>query len=241
MRVRSRAALVDRKLTGRSVNFGNFRARSERQDAFQSRERRRARHDDALPHQEDMADDLRLLLNAIAGEGPPRPDGVTIAAKRVPAQEQVNAVLVLPHMDKLVNEVTLLPQRSRAEAVAIAAAGRMEMDMATGRHRHVSRLQRPPFLPANPDRVEIQRRAEHLPCEASFRFAQRAFDFIYYVSSDHKFANGLVTAVAQGQFVRQPQRGAPKSGFLPEQTARCGRGAQPYVERRNALSARLSY
>lgn len=109
MRVRPRAALVDRKLTGRSANFGNFRARSERQDAFQSRERRRARHDDAVPHQKDMADDFRLLLDAIAGEGPSWPDGVTIAAKGVPAQEQVNTLLMLPDMDEFVNEVTLLP------------------------------------------------------------------------------------------------------------------------------------
>lgn len=90
----------------------------------------------------------------------------------------------------------------------------MEVDMAAGRHRHVSRLQRPPFSPANPDRVDIQRRAEHLLCEASFRFTQRAFVFVYRVSRDHEFANGLVTAVAQGQFVRHPQRDAPKSGFF---------------------------
>ncbi len=192
-----------------------------------------------------MADDFRLLLDPIAGEGPSWPDGVTIAAKGVPAQEQVNTLLVLPYMDELVNEVTLLPQRSRAEAVAIAAAGRMEVDMATGRHRQVSRLQRPPFSSANPDGVEIQRSAEHLLCEASFRFTQRAFDFVYHMSSDHEFTNGLVTVVAQEQFVRQPQRDAPSHA-----SARCRNPAfrlskmlraNPYVERRNARSARLSY
>ncbi len=241
MRARSGAALIERKLTGRSANFGNFRARSERQYAFQSRERWRARHDGAVSHQEDMADDFCLLLDAIASEGPSWPYGVTIAAEGVPAQEQVNALLMLPHMDEFVNEVALLAQRSCAEAFAIAAAGRMEVDMATGRHRHVPRLQRPPFSSANPDGIEVQRSAEHLPCEASFRFAQRAFSFVYQLSGDHEFANGLVTAMAQEPFARSAAARRSETRIFPEQDARRAGGAKPYVERRNALNARLSY
>jgi hypothetical protein len=65
------------------------------------------------------------------------------------------------------------------------------------------------------------------------------------MSSDHEFANGLVTIVAQEQFVRQPQRDAPSRASARRRNPALHLSkmlrANPYVERRNARSARLSY
>src|SRR5687768_7937071 len=64
-------------------------AAGERQDALQRRQRRRARENDALAEQEGVADDLALLLEAIALEPPARLDRIGIKAEGVAHQRQI--------------------------------------------------------------------------------------------------------------------------------------------------------
>ncbi len=71
---------------------GTLNGLAERQDRFQHFERRLADDSPAPPHQEDMAHDLGLLLDAVARERAARLEIIGVAAEGVAAQQQAGPV-----------------------------------------------------------------------------------------------------------------------------------------------------
>src|SRR3982750_2154692 len=80
-------------------------AAAERQD----RPRRFRRECNALLRKENVADDLRLLLDSVAGEQFSRRDRIIVPAERVTHERQVEPALGLrlPHVGELVDEESL--------------------------------------------------------------------------------------------------------------------------------------
>ena len=75
-----------------------------------------------------MADDFRLLLNAVAIELPSWLNGVAVSAKWMSAEDQIYAPLMLPYVNKLMDQERLLSKGGGAEASTVASTVRMEVD-----------------------------------------------------------------------------------------------------------------
>ena len=123
-----------------------------------------------------MADNFRLLFNAIASEGLASPDRVGIAAEGVAHEREIEAaaLLSLPHMGHLVNEETLAQQRLAREIFGPSAGRGVEIDASIGRHRGIFRLKRPPFALDQPNLRIIDRIPENGAAERDLARRQRS-------------------------------------------------------------------
>ena len=135
----------------------------KRQYAVILAKRRRTCHFRSVFQQKYMADNLRLLLDAILRQLPARFQAVIIAAKRMAFQRQENALLMLPDMDQFVDEQSLQMQFAVAKIVAEQLAFGMEPQMPVGGHRDLARLEPPPFALVDADFGIIQRIAKNRP------------------------------------------------------------------------------
>ena len=108
-----------------------------------------------------MADDFALLFNAITPQRPTRFERIAIPAKRVAAQDQVDARLLLPDMRHFMDEQPLLIDVAITEIAAIKIALWVKPDVAIGRHRHAARLEKRPFAVVDADVVILDGVAEH--------------------------------------------------------------------------------
>lgn len=138
-----------------------------------------------MAQQKGVSDNFRLLLDAIAFERPPRLDGVAIAAERVPAEDQVHALLILPDVNQLMDQVALIADRAAGEAIAIVWALRVEVDIAARGHRDPARLKRPPFPMAYPNRVEIESISEDASRKRTLSLSKRPFASENFKVVDH--------------------------------------------------------
>src|SRR6476659_2305971 len=119
----------------------------------QNRARRALSDRRSVLAQEDVADDLGLLFEAVSVERLFRFDLIGIAAERMPHEEQVEASfrLRLPDVRHLVHEEALAAERFPGEIVGPGSAVRMEIDVAHRRHCGIAGLDRPPFALEQPD------------------------------------------------------------------------------------------
>jgi len=108
-----------------------------------------------------VANDFRLLLNAVAIECPAGFDDVAVAAEWMAPKDEVHALLMLPDVDQFVDQVSLRADGIAREAIAIGAALRMEVNRTAWGHRHLTRLKRKPLLADDADAVQIDRVTEH--------------------------------------------------------------------------------
>ena len=128
------------------------------------RQRSGTRNLRASPQHEDMADNLCLLLNAIAPERPPRLEVIIIAAKGMPPQHEVHPRLMLPNMRHFVDEQPLRIQVSGAEIIAIMVSAGMKMDAAARSHHSLLWLEKGPFVVSNLYLGIVDRVAENRRC-----------------------------------------------------------------------------
>lgn len=110
-----------------------------------------------------MADDLCLLLDTISSERLAGFERIAIAAKWVAHQRKIPTALALrlPHMRHFVDEMALQVQRGTGEIVAIQVTMGVEPQMPIGGHRHLARMEWPPFRMIDPHRIIIDCVAEH--------------------------------------------------------------------------------
>ena len=121
-----------------------------------------------------MSDDFRLLLDTVAIEGPARFDGVAVAAEWMPPQDDVHAPLMLPDVDQFVDQVALIADLRAGEAIAIAGAFGMKVDVAARSHRDPARLEQPPFSTAYPNGLIVDCISENASGKYNFGFCKRA-------------------------------------------------------------------
>jgi len=109
-----------------------------------------------------MLDDPRLLFEAIRREPLAGLEPVPVARERRPAQRQANARLMLPDMDKLMDQQRAQVERLGGEIIAPQRACRVEPDVAVGGHHDIARLQDEIFRTSDAYRRDIDRGAENL-------------------------------------------------------------------------------
>ena len=144
-----------------------------------SEPRRRAGNATAALGEEDVADDLRLLLEPVAVERPAVPKRIGVAAERVAHQRQIEAAagLGLPDMGHFVDEQPLAVQRLGREI--LRPRGRRagwKWILPVGAIAMPPRLERPPFAPDHPDLRIIDGVAEHRSGEGDFAGGQGTGD-----------------------------------------------------------------
>ncbi len=117
----------------------------------------RGRASDGAPfaEQERVADNFGLLFDAIAAQGKAGCECIFIPAKRVTPQDQVNPRLLLPDMRHFVDKQALVIDTAFAEIAAIEIAFGVKPDVAIGRHRHTTRLEKSPFAIVDANRCVI--------------------------------------------------------------------------------------
>src|SRR4029079_12742039 len=93
--------------------------------------------------QKGVADDLGLLLDAIARQRPAGLEAVVVAAQRMAVEQQVPfaAPLGLPDVSHLMDEQAGPRGRNSGEVVTISLAKRMKMQVSARRHRGATWLQ----------------------------------------------------------------------------------------------------
>src|SRR5262245_7073317 len=108
---------------------------------------------------ENVTDDFRLLLEPVAPKRTLGLKPIVIAAEWMAHQRQVEtaALLRLPDMGQLVDEISLLSNWLFGEIVRPAAAVWMEVDVPHRCHGGASGLERPPFAFDQPDPRIIDR------------------------------------------------------------------------------------
>lgn len=123
-----------------------------------------------------MADDLRLLFDAVFLQLPAGLEAVIIAAPRVAMENQIPFAehLSLPDVGHFVNKQALQLDRSNAEIIAIGVTQRMKVDMAARGHGYCAPLKWKPLAAFYRDRRIIDCIAEHGTCKGDLAHAERA-------------------------------------------------------------------
>src|SRR5262249_42621038 len=136
----------------------------EREDHFELTERRRSGYIETAAQQEDMPDDLRLLLDAIAVERLAGFESVAGTAEGMAHQQQVaaSAGLRLPDMGHLMQEQGLQTGPFGAVILAPQPAFGVGVDVAHRRDQYVPGLEREEGAAADRHPFAVDGIAEHL-------------------------------------------------------------------------------
>src|SRR5690606_2358080 len=134
------------------------------------------RQAEPAPQQEGVADDLRLLLDAVPFELPAWLEAVIVAAPGMAVQDQVPVApaLGLPNVRHLMDEQPLAIRPHGGEIVAISVAKRMKMKVPARRHRDATRLKRKELAAADRHLRVVDGTAEHASGEGDFPLAEPA-------------------------------------------------------------------
>lgn len=99
----------------------------------------------AIAQQKDMPNDLCLLFNPVALQGPARLQTIVVAAEGMTSKDKVDALLMLPHMRHLVDEQALPLHGGRAEIRTEQLTLWMKPQMTVRRHGDPAGLEPEPF------------------------------------------------------------------------------------------------